>query len=73
MAASNDPRDFKQLIRLAVRAFYPFECPPRGYQGEKEEGQSTRVSKMDKVRAHARTRACMHTHIRSHGHARAHA
>lgn len=44
-------RPFKFLVRLAVRAFYPGPCPPKDYQGDKEEGGSGRTSKLDKVRA----------------------
>eukprot|EP00967_Tisochrysis_lutea_P143380 scaffold266280_cov17-Tisochrysis_lutea.AAC.2 len=43
-----DPRPFKFLVKLAVRAFYPGPCPPKDYQGDKEEGSGTKMSKLDK-------------------------
>ncbi|KAF5839126.1 hypothetical protein DUNSADRAFT_1524 [Dunaliella salina] len=44
-----DPRPFKFLVKLAVRAFYPGPCPPKDYQGDKEEGSGAKMSKLDKL------------------------
>ncbi|KAJ9529703.1 hypothetical protein QJQ45_014439 [Haematococcus lacustris] len=44
--ALNDPRPFRELLSLVVRAFYPGPCPPKHFH-DGEEGSRNKLAKVD--------------------------
>jgi len=42
-----DPRPYKKLLRLVMRAFYPGPCPPKHHQDEADEMARSKLAKID--------------------------